>query len=191
MWSSPHLPGGPSHKEEVCHGEQIEMIGHMHHIQHLETKELLTGSWSSTLWCLLLGHHKKKTHCVLPKHILPRALDLLVTMWCVSQLVTIYEANKLVIPLSTWIEMLKFWLLLTMIVVCKQYKQLVNIRVINIPLILWNASSFKCLNQQNCLIGGFCYLKWLGHKAWISIFGNCVSSPVRSNTSNQIRLLSK
>jgi hypothetical protein len=122
MWSSPHLPGGPSHKEEVRHGEQIEMIGHMHHIQHSETKELLTGSWSSTLWCLLLGHHKKKTHRVLPKHILPKGLGSVGNhVTCVSQLVTIYEANKHVIPLSTWTEMLKFWLLWQWLL-CKQYK---------------------------------------------------------------------
>ncbi len=123
MWSSPHLPRGPSHNEEVHHGEQIEMIGHMHHIQHSETKELLTGSWSSILWCLLLGHHKNKIHHVLPKHVLPKGLGSVGNhVTCVSQLVTIYEANKLVIPLSTWTEMLEFWLLLTMIVVCKQYK---------------------------------------------------------------------
>lgn len=88
-----------------------------------ETKELLTGSWSSTLWCLLLGHHKKKTHRVLPKHIFPKGLGSVGNhVTCVSQLATIYEATKIVIPLSTWTEVLKFWLLLTMIVVCKQYK---------------------------------------------------------------------
>jgi hypothetical protein len=61
----------------------------------------------------------KKIHHVLPKHVLPKGLGSVGNhVTCVSQLVTIYEANKLVIPFSTWIEMLKFWLLLTMIVVC-------------------------------------------------------------------------
>ncbi len=121
MWSSPHLPWILSHEKEVRHGEQIEMIRHMHHIPHSETKELLTGSWSSNLWCLLLGHQKKEIHHVVPKHVLPKGLGSVGNnhVTCVSQLVTIiYQANILVIPLSTWPEMLRFWLLLTMIVVC-------------------------------------------------------------------------
>jgi len=80
------------------------MIGHMHHIQFSETKELFDLLLICNPLMPVAGPSKKGLPAICPKKILPKGLGSVGNnhVTCVSQLVTIiYQANILVIPLST------------------------------------------------------------------------------------------